>query len=337
MWMYIGMLAYRRLGRLAPQPVLRLLGVLFAVFAYLGLPRKRANMRRNLRIVLTGSPRQGTPRQEQRVRRLARHSMYAYVRTLFDFMNLPRMLPHLYADTEATRGWEHLDLLLAEGRGALFVTVHFGHWDLAAAALAHHCPPGTLYAVAEEFAHSRLNELVLQERTNYGIGIVPMDNVRQMIRVLREGKVLGILVDRPVGEDDGVPVTFFGQPTQLPAGAAALAMLARCPILPGYLRQRGDGRFEGVVLPPIEPVRTGDREADLAETMQLVVAAMETIIRRSPHQWYMFRDMWPTAEPRARGSVAWERLARWSRLVRAGGRMLVRPLLSLLASTPLGR
>src|SRR5579871_4462275 len=100
MLMYLGMVAYRRLGRLVPEPLLRLLGVLLAVCAYLGLPGKRANMRRNLRIVLTGSPQPGSPRQEQRVRRLARHSMYAYVRTLFDFMALPEMLPRLYADTE---------------------------------------------------------------------------------------------------------------------------------------------------------------------------------------------------------------------------------------------
>src|SRR5579885_942062 len=124
MLMYLGMLAYRRLGRLVPQPFLRLLGVLLAVFAYLSLPRKRANMQRNLRIVLTGSPMIGSARNEQRVRRLARHSMYAYVRTLFDFMNLPRMLPQLYADTESARGWEHLDRLLEEGRGAVFITAH---------------------------------------------------------------------------------------------------------------------------------------------------------------------------------------------------------------------
>jgi hypothetical protein len=61
------------------------------------------------------------------------------------------------------------------------------------------------------------------------------------------------------------------------------------------LRKRSDGSFEGVVLPPIEPVRTGNRDADVRATMQLVVEHLEKIIRRSPHQWYMFRNMWPAA------------------------------------------
>jgi KDO2-lipid IV(A) lauroyltransferase len=104
-----------------------------------------------------------------------------------------------------------------------------------------------------------------------------------------------VLIDRPVTTGDGVTVKMFGRDTILPAGAAALAGMARCPIIPGYLRRRADGRFEGGILPAIEPVRTGNREEDLAATMQQVVAGFETVIRRSPHQWYMFRDMWPTA------------------------------------------
>jgi lauroyl/myristoyl acyltransferase len=98
-------------------------------------------------------------------------------------------------------------------------------------------------------------------------------------------------------------VTFFGNETRFPAGTAVLALLAKCPILVGSMRRRPDGRFVGTILPPIEPIRSGNRDADVAATMQLVVANLEQIIRQAPHQWYMFRDMWPTAqvsEPQSR-------------------------------------
>ena len=64
------------------------------------------------------------------------------------------------------------------------------------------------------------------------------------------------------------------------------------------MRQRVDGSFEGEILAPIEPVRTGDREVDVRATMQLVMNALELVIRRSPHQWYMFRPMWPATAKR---------------------------------------
>ena len=280
------------------------LAALVGTLVYLALPAKRASMHHNLEVILGRYAPDGRPLPDRRrraaARRLARRQMVAYVQTLIDFFRLPTMLPQIYRDTADTPGWQHVDAALASGRGAVFATIHFGHWDLAGAAVANHCPPGSVYAVAEPFENPRLDRLVTARRNAYGIRPVPMDNVRQMIRVLREGKLLGLLVDRPVEGGDGVPVRFFGRETQIPAGAATLALLARAPLLPGYVRQRRDGSFEGQILPPIEPVRTGDREADVRATMQLVVDALESVIRRSPHQWYMFRPMWPaSAGPRA--------------------------------------
>jgi hypothetical protein len=76
----------------------------------------------------------------------------------------------------------------------------------------------------------------------------------------------------------------------------------------GSLHRRDDGRFEGFVMPAVEPVRTGNKAADIAATMQIVAEQLETVIRRSPHQWYMFRDMWPEA---AQGAPAARTLRRW--------------------------
>jgi KDO2-lipid IV(A) lauroyltransferase len=291
-----GLLCARALGRVVPHAALGRLAGLFAALAFVLLPRKRANIQRNLRILLRGNPDRGTPAFERRVRALAWRQMMSYGRVLMDFVLLPQIVSQVHEDTERAPGWEHIDAELAAGRGVVFVTAHFGSWDAAAAAVTKHFPPGTVYAVAEPFANPDLDTLVTRERTETGLGIVPMDDVRRMVRVLRAGHVLGVLVDRPVSSGDGVQVQMFGRPTALPAGAAALALMARCAIVPGYLRRRADGSFEGAILPKIEPVRTGNREADLAATMQLVANSLERIIRRSPHQWYMFRDMWPASE-----------------------------------------
>ncbi len=221
--------------------------------------------------------------------------MIGYGHVLVDFVALPRIASRVREETKDTEGWVHLDQALAQGRGVVFATIHFGSWDAAGAAVAAHCPPGIVFAVAEPFSDPYLDAMVTKERAEYGLGVVPMHDVRRMVRTLRAGNVLGVLVDRPVTSGDGVTVRMFGRDTVLPAGAAALAGMARCPIVPGYLSRRADGSFEGGILPAIEPVRTGNREADLAATMQQVVAGFEKVIRSSPHQWYMFRDMWPSA------------------------------------------
>jgi KDO2-lipid IV(A) lauroyltransferase len=299
---------FRALCRVLPARVADGIAAQIGLVAYLALPAKRANMKRNLRIVLGAHPADQRPALQRQVDRLARRSMIAYAISLLDFFRLPRVLPQLLRDTEQAQGWEHIDGVLASGRGAIFATAHFGHWDLAGAAVARHCPPGVMHAVAEPFANARLDALVTGDRAAYGLDAIPMDDVRRMMRVLREGKVLGVLMDRPLDGDEGVVVRFFGHEARIPAGVATLAVLARVPILPGYLWKRPDGRFEGGILPPIEPPRTGDRARDIQHTTQQVVHELERIIRRAPHQWYMFRDMWPGAAPRPlatrRGALA---------------------------------
>lgn len=293
MIIYYAWRSAQSLVRRLPSTMVERLVALIGLVAYLSLPAKRATMKHNLRVVLGRPLSVPSPAAERLVGRLARRSMVAYAHSLLDFFRLPHLLPHVYRDTEEAPGWHYLDQALEAGRGVVFATAHFGHWDLAGAALARRYPSGTVYAVAESFNNPRLDDLVTTARAAYGLNAVPMHDVRQMVRVLRSGKILGVLVDRPVDGDAGVTVRFFGHETQIPAGAATLAIMARCPILPGFLHQRRDGRFEGAILPPIEPVRTGDRAADIQATMQRLVESLEAIIRRSPHQWYMFRDMWP--------------------------------------------
>ncbi|MGH2410169.1 MAG: lysophospholipid acyltransferase family protein [Chloroflexota bacterium] len=300
------------MSRIVPHGWLRWFASALAWMGFLFLPSKRATIRRNLRVVLTGSPEPAAIGVERRIRALARREMAGYGQVMLDLVTLPEIAGKVHADTKDTAGWHHLDRALDAGRGVVFATAHLGSWDAAGAAVAGHCAPGTVFAVAEPFSDPRLEALVTGERAQYGLGVVPMTDVRRMVRTLRDGKILGVLIDRPVTSGDGVTVSLFGRDTMLPAGAAALATLASTVIVPGFLLRRPDGGFEGEILPPIEPIRAGNRQADLAATMQLVVQSLEPAIRRTPHQWYMFRDMWPPAPEslRPRGFGARPRLRR---------------------------
>ena len=291
---YRALVLVRALARRLPQPVPGSAGALVSYLAFLGLPEKRANIERNFSVVLSRSVALPSSRVRCNARAMARKSMIGYGRVLADFMAFEPLLDGAARDTALTPGFDQIERLIKSGRGAIFATPHFGHWDMAGAVLARRFP-GKIAAVAESFSDPNINDLVVRQREGCGLEIVPMENVRRMTRVLREGRILGLLADRPVDGEEGVQVRFFGNLTRLPAGAATLAMLARCPIMVGSLHRRADGRFEGFVLPPIEPVRTGNRASDIAATMQMVAEQLETVIRRAPHQWYMFRNMWPGA------------------------------------------
>jgi lauroyl/myristoyl acyltransferase len=50
-----------------------------------------------------------------------------------------------------------------------------------------------------------------------------------------------------------------------------------------------------VFRPPIHLARTANRAADLEVAMRRVAGDIEGGIRRAPHQWFVFRELWPGA------------------------------------------
>jgi len=86
---------------------------------------------------------------------------------------------------------------LEAGKGVVFGTGHFGLWDYAPAVLADRYP-GRVYIVVEHLNSALLNELVQGQRALQGSTIIPMHNVRAMVRALRGNGIIAVLVDRPV-------------------------------------------------------------------------------------------------------------------------------------------
>ncbi len=269
----------------------RRLGALGGEAFYWGWPAKRRNTVRNMAIVL-GESADGNG-DGRRATAAARASLRNYGRYITDFFNLPNVPAMEIVRHTRAHGWEHLDRALETGKGVIFAGGHFGLWDYAPAAIADRYP-GRVYIVAEPFTSPRVEALIQGQRAAQGATIIPMTNVRAMVRALKGNNIVVLLVDRPV-EGDGVAVRFFGHPTVVPAGAATLAALTGAAILPGYFFRRPDGAFEGGILPPIVSPRSGNRASDVQRMTQEVFVALESIIRRSPAHWYMFRDMWGAA------------------------------------------
>jgi len=264
----------------------RRLGALGGEAFYWGWPAKRRNTVRNMAVVLGVDGDEGG----RRAKAVARASLRNYGRYVTDFFNLPNVPQSELVRRTHAEGWEHFDRALDAGKGAIFATCHFGLWDYGPPVAADRYP-GRVYIVAEPFTSPKVEALIQGQRAAQGATIIPMTNVRAMVRALKGNNILALLVDRPA-EGDGVTIDFFGRPTTVPAGAATLAALTGAAILPGYVARRADGDYEGRILPPIVPPATGDRAADVRRMTQEVFTALEEIIRRNPAHWYMFRDMW---------------------------------------------
>jgi lauroyl/myristoyl acyltransferase len=230
-----------------------------------------------------------------RVRLMARRSFRNYAKSLFDFFRQASVDPDLYEADAVITGFDHLDNALAQGRGVIVVTPHFGNWDLAGGLVAARGYP--FAALADTFSPPEVDELVRGMRARLGLGSIPLGSgtLRRTLAMLRRNQMVAFLCDGPQREG-GVEVTFFGQRAWLPGGPARFALRSGAPMLFGYVGRRpGDRTFFGGFSPLDAYTPTGDEATDVRGLTQEWVARLEDLLRQYPDQWYMFRRMWPEA------------------------------------------
>ena len=149
-------------------------------------------------------------------------------------------------------------------------------------------------AIADRFAHPRLDEYVIGSREHLGMTIIPSDHVGPgLLRALRRDDVVAVLIDIPAFET-GVPITFFGETIRVSDGAARLALRAGATVVAGLVSRAtpwGEAvRAEATTIPFVS---SGDEAADARALMQAVFTHFEALVRRDPAQWYVFRNLWP--------------------------------------------
>ncbi len=184
---------------------------------------------------------------------------------------------------------------LARGKGIVFVTGHLGNWELMARLVARVGAP--VSAVAKRGGDERLMGLIEAWRAGGGVTTLWREDpstARALLRVFKQGHVLGILVDQDT-KVQGIWVPFFGRPAYTPRAPADLALRSGAPILVGTshrpTERPGDGLVFEVTEVPYDPA-PADREAEVSRITAACQAVMEDAIRRHPADWVWMHERW---------------------------------------------
>jgi len=216
-----------------------------------------------------------------------------------EFCHLPRLNPTNVSEVVTfgdRAAWERA-LARADQRGAVILTAHFGNWELLAyvhALLGH---PITL--VHRPMHNPVFDDAITRIRSAPGTrAIRKKAAAKEALRALKQRGILVIPSDQNQTASYGVFVDFFGTPACTTPGVARLAMLTGAPVFPVFLVRDGEsGRHRVEILPEVEMVQTGDREADIRANTQRCSTVVEDMIRRYPEQWIWFHKRWKTRPP----------------------------------------
>lgn len=230
---------------------------------------------------------------------LVRQSMRSYARYWREAFRLPSMdLKAVYESCDSmVSGQENLDAALAQGTGAVVALPHSGNWDMAGVWLVGHS--GTFTTVAERLKPEALYQRFIDFRETLGFEVLPLTGgdrppATVLAERLRQNKVVCLLGDRDL-TSSGVPVTFFGDKTLMPAGPAHLAATTGAALLPVGLWFTKDG-WEFRIHPPIRVVGT----AGVPAATQALADVFAADIAAHPADWHMLQKLWLADLPEGR-------------------------------------
>ncbi|HXZ12380.1 MAG TPA: lysophospholipid acyltransferase family protein [Candidatus Sulfotelmatobacter sp.] len=214
-----------------------------------------------------------------------------------EFSQFPRYTRDKIENIVVYDGFENFEAARRKGKGVLFLTGHMSAWELSSFAHAAYGHP--LHFLVRPVANPRVDALINNYRCRSGNQPIEKNrSAREVLRVLKEGGVVGILADHNTWLDEAVFVDFFGVPAATTSGLARIALRTQAPVVPGFLiwdeqRRRYRLRFE----PAVEMVRTGNEDADVRENTARFTKVIEEHIRAHPEQWLWAHKRWKTRPP----------------------------------------
>jgi KDO2-lipid IV(A) lauroyltransferase len=286
--------AFHTLGRL-PLPFLYgAMGVLASI-AYRLAPGIRRNIDHNLRHV---TPQASERKRATSAKRILRNVAFYYA----DVAHLPRMdLKHFFEERLVFHGLdEYLRPAIAEGKGVIILSAHYGNPELAVQGLAHLGIP--VHALTEP-VHPRMSKLMDEFRGSLGVKFEPVSvgSVKRAFKFLKQGGVLALMGDRDIeGPKEAMP--FFGTPTLMPTGPIELGLRTGATVIPCFCIRKSKYVLEAWIEKPLEMQKTGEFDADVHSAMMEYITRLEARLRADPGQWAVLEAIWDD-EARAPGDA----------------------------------
>ncbi|MEU0090086.1 phosphatidylinositol mannoside acyltransferase [Kribbella sp. NPDC006257] len=170
------------------------------------------------------------------------------------------------------------------GRGVICALPHLANYDHAGAWAGQTGMP--VSTVAERLRPESLFDRFVAYRKKLGMEVLPLtgsdDHVFGVLAErLRAGGFVCLVADRDLSER-GVPVTFFGRQSRMPAGPAALSVRTGAPLIPATLHYDGPDLV-------ITFHETIERDGGPATMTQRCADAFAEGIAAHPQDWHMLQ------------------------------------------------
>lgn len=184
---------------------------------------------------------------------------------------------------------ETVDAYLTQNRPIIFISAHFGNWEIGAAGLAALVTPIT--SIYKGLDNEAFNPYLLEARSRHRLNLVEKNGaIKHLARALKNNQCVSLLIDQSSNEKYGVEANFFSHPTYQNSIAAQLSQKYNAPIIALYIDTKDEENHTISFQKPIE-VASSDEQSILDAT-QAQVDILEKTIRDNPKFWFWCHKRW---------------------------------------------
>ncbi len=188
-------------------------------------------------------------------------------------------------------GREHLDKVLAEGRGAILLTGHFTSLEIGARLLALHLPLQVMYRTQ---SNALFDSYLFSRRNRYFVNTISRKNTRQLIKGLKQRVPTWYAPDQDFSRERNVFAPFMGIKTATITASSRLARSSGAAMLPYYPRRKEDG--SGYILKIGPPLKNFPSDDDYVDACA-INASIENDVRQFPENYMWIHQRFKTRPP----------------------------------------
>ena len=184
-----------------------------------------------------------------------------------------------------------LEEALHSGKPIIFVTAHYGNWELGTLAIAARFTP--ISVVGRPLDWGWANRILVATREQFGVRMIPKRKaMKKMIGVLKNKGALGLVVDQNTASKEGVLIDFFGHRARHTPAAAILARKFDAVVIPVYSRTEDYRHWTVTFREPIPMEKSDDIDSNILRHVQQQAEITEKVIREKPDEWFWLHQRW---------------------------------------------
>ncbi len=216
-------------------------------------------------------------------------------RVMSEYASLSRIKGTATKSRIDIEGEEHLQGLTEAQSPAIFFSGHLGNWEaihLTLSAVLR--PPAIVYRTPNNPYVDGLLRTARGPTTNGQIA-KGSSGAREMIRTLKDGGLIAMLVDQKM--NTGMAIPLFDRDAMAGDAIARLALKSGCALVPMRVERTGGCRFKVTFEAPWTFDQGSDTDSNVRDLLVRINNKLEAWIRERPGQWLWLHNRWPKEEP----------------------------------------